>query len=115
MTTSDVQTSRIGAEGAKVGGGVDDEEAVDQVEEEAGVRPRIPPTWSSIGVTLIMIIIIVMIMMMTISITEMILGEKFSLKTSAGLLYPQLLVQYSGRWFKSSLLLRLLYSILNSF
>ena len=106
MTTSDVQTSRIGADGAKVGGGVDDEEAVDQVEEEAGVRPRIPPTWSSIGVTLIMIIIIVMIMMMTILITEM--------KTSAGLLYPQLLVQYSGRWFKSSLL-RLLYSISNSF
>ena len=45
VTTSDVQTSRIGADGAKVGGGVDDEEAVDQVEEEAGVRPRIPPTW----------------------------------------------------------------------
>ena len=78
MTTSDVQTSRIGADGAKVGGGVDDEEAVDQVEEEAGVRPRIPPTWSSIGVTIIMIIIIVMIMMMTISITEMILDENLS-------------------------------------
>ena len=78
VTTSDVESSRIGAEGAKVGGGVDDEEAVDQVEVEAGVRPRIPPTWSSIGVTIIMIIIIVMIMMMTISITEMILDENLS-------------------------------------
>ena len=38
-------TSRSGAEGAKVGGGLEDE-------LEAGVRPRIPPTFSNMMVTM---------------------------------------------------------------
>ena len=49
--------------------------------------------------------------MMTIAVTMIIIIWQSRcpvMKTSAGLLYPQLRVQYSGRWFKSSLLLLLL-------
>ena len=70
-------TSRSGAEGAKVGGGLEDE-------LEAGVRPRIPPTFSNMMVTMSWSM---MMMMETMRITIMTMTNIKIIRWRLGILY----------------------------